>query len=68
MLTHIAVSEAKSFAIEAACVWFWPWSLSEAARYIKRRAASMSVAISAIEKATAWFADRGLPNCLRSWV
>jgi hypothetical protein len=45
-----------------------PRSLSHAARYVMRRAASISVAISAIMNATPWKEPIGRSNCRRSFA
>ena len=45
-----------------------PWSLSQAARQTRPRAASISVAMSATMKATPWNVPIGRPNCSRVWA
>src|SRR5882724_3159103 len=50
----------------ASRVYGLPWSASRAARKTSRRAASSSVAMSAIIQRSAWKSAMGLPNALRS--
>ncbi len=60
------MSEAKSFAIDAAIPYGWPRSLSAAAFQTSRRAASISVAISASFHWIAWCSTIAFPK-VRRW-
>src|SRR3982751_3782649 len=60
-----ATSEANSFAIAASLPYDCFVSLRYAARSVSRRAASISVAMSASLNAIAWCCAIGLPNVRR---
>src|SRR5437660_547520 len=64
----IAVSEAKSLAIAAACIAGRPWSLSHAARRVSRRATSTSVTRSASIPCRPLNSASVLPNALRCFM
>ena len=65
MVTFIAVSAANRFAKVEYSVARWPWSSIHAACHVSRRAASISVAMSATRKLIPWFIAIGCPNCTR---
>ena len=68
MHARVAASLAKSFAIAASCECGSPRSASQAARYVRRAAASSSVFASASIHWMAWNSAMGLPNGLRSFA
>ncbi len=67
MVTFIAVSAAKRLACELESVLRLPWSSSTAPCQVSRRAASISVAMSAIMNWIAWCMAIGTPNWTRSF-
>ena len=64
-VTRELTSEANSLACAATSPKSRPWSLSQADRQTRPRAASISVAMSATMKATPWNVPIGRPNCSR---
>jgi hypothetical protein len=66
--SRLATSEAMSLAIEDSAVCRCPAALSAAARRVRRRAASISTAMSASMNEIAWWALIGLPKVLRSFA
>ena len=66
--TSWQVSEAKSFAIPAARSVRSPRSFMAAAWRVRRRAASILVAMSASFSWMAWCSQIGFPNVVRCWA
>jgi len=64
----LAISEAKSFAIDASLRHGSPALRNAAACSTSCRAASMAVAMSARRNATAWCSMIGLPKVIRSFA
>ena len=60
------MSAAKRLACEETSVLRVPWSSSTADFHVSRRAASISVAMSASMNWIAWWEAIGTPNCTRS--
>ena len=66
LATRLAISLAYSLAMALSAEWRTPLSFSSAARSTSSRAASISVAMSAIMNWMAWCSRMGLPKVLRS--
>ena len=66
VVTFMAVSDAQSLAMAAAAPKTAPVSLSQAARHVSIRAASMDVAMSASIHCTIWCWPMGWPKLFRS--
>ncbi len=66
VVTRMAISEAKSLAMDASGPKGRPLSSRKAARRVRRRAASMAVAMSASIHCTIWCSPMGTPKLLRS--
>ncbi len=67
-VTQTATRPALSLDMEPSALTYLPLRDSHAARCTSRRAASISVAMSASMKLIAWFMMIGLPKAVRSWA
>src|SRR5207237_10447535 len=66
-VTRVAISLAKSLAMAASMLKRAPVSCFQAALRINRRAASISVDMSASMKWMAWNCEMRWPKAMRSW-